>query len=152
METGVTYRGTPPCLFVKTQKDSSDKHTIMLKFGVIVLFQVYLPTAVAETCAACKATYDTDKPAAVDEAAKCAVLATYLHCLEGSGKDDAGCPLVTADADAIEFDYSDFSCSGKAAFTDTCICQKEFWKTDQSAGNAAICRGRQHWPVMAPLL
>ncbi|XP_071100152.1 uncharacterized protein [Haliotis cracherodii] len=138
METGVTCRGTPPCLFVQTQKDSSDKHTIMLKFGVILLLLVYLPTAVAETCAACKVTYDTDNPAAVDETAICAVLATYLHCLEGSGKDDAGRPLVTAEADAIEFDFTDFSC--KAAFTDTCICQKEFWKTDQSAGNAAICR------------
>ncbi|XP_071100151.1 uncharacterized protein [Haliotis cracherodii] len=152
METGVTYRGTPPCLFVQTQKDSSDKHTIMLKFGVILLLLVYLPTAVAETCAACKVTYDTDKPAAVDETAICAVLATYLHCLEGSGKDDAGCPLVTAEADIYIYIYMLFLCCIEAAFTDTCICQKEFWKTDQSAGHAAICRGRQHLPVMAPLL
>ncbi|XP_048242010.1 uncharacterized protein LOC124111274 [Haliotis rufescens] len=71
--------------------------------------------------------------------AKCAALVTYLHCLEGSGKDAAGCPLVTADADAIEFDFTGASCSTVAAFTDICICQKEFWWTDQSAGNAAIC-------------
>ncbi|XP_067654398.1 mucin-22-like, partial [Haliotis asinina] len=57
-------------------------------------------------------------------------LQTYLTCLETSGKADTGCPLETADAATIETDYTDDTCS--TSFTDTCICLKDFWKTDQS--------------------
>ncbi|XP_067655477.1 serine-rich adhesin for platelets-like [Haliotis asinina] len=99
----------------------------MLKFGVIVLL-VYCPPSWAETCTECKTDYGT--PA---EGAKCAALKTYLTCLEGSGKGDDGCPPATADAALIQADFTADSCT----FTDTCICQKDFWKTDQSAAQEA---------------
>ncbi|XP_046337757.1 uncharacterized protein LOC124119315 [Haliotis rufescens] len=111
----------------------------MLKFGVIVLFLVYVPTTVATTCDACKTTYTADKAAPADNPAKCTALAKYLTCLEGSEKNDAGCQLATADATIIKTEYDSFSCSTEAAFTDTCICQKDFWKTDQKSGAAAVC-------------
>ncbi|XP_046326879.2 uncharacterized protein LOC124111273 [Haliotis rufescens] len=113
----------------------------MFKFGVIVLLLVCLPETVAETCTACKAAYGSAKTtAASDNAALCAAIVTYLHCLEGSGKDDDGCPLPKADSDAIEADYTAASCSGVAAFTATCICQKNFWATDVETGGAsAVC-------------
>ncbi|XP_067655478.1 antifreeze protein Maxi-like [Haliotis asinina] len=111
----------------------------MLQFGLTVLLLAYLPTTVATSCDACKATYATDKGTAADNPAKCVVLAAYLTCLETSGKTDAGCPLATADAAAIETDYTALSCSGESVFTATCKCQKDFWKTDQSADTAAVC-------------
>ncbi|XP_048241996.1 uncharacterized protein LOC124128670 isoform X2 [Haliotis rufescens] len=112
----------------------------MFKFGVIVLLLGYSPKAFATDCTACKDTYVAarDTSGATDTQ-KCAALATYLTCLETSAKTDTGCPLPTADAAAIETGYGDFSCSGEAVFTATCNCQKEFWKTDQSANAAAIC-------------
>ncbi|XP_071100344.1 uncharacterized protein [Haliotis cracherodii] len=110
----------------------------MFEFGVIALLLVCLPETVADTCTTCKAAYGTAKDAASGNAAKCEAMVTYLHCLEGSGKDEAGCPLPKADSDAIETDYNASSCSGVAAFTDTCICQKNFWATDVET-NGAVC-------------
>ncbi|XP_048242000.1 uncharacterized protein LOC124128670 isoform X5 [Haliotis rufescens] len=108
----------------------------MFKFGVIVLLLVYCPPTSAETCDACKTTYATSAAGA-----KCAALKTYLTCLETSAKGDAGCPLSGTDAGTIGTDYDADTCS--ASFTDTCVCQKEFWKTDQIAGDAAVCSAAQ---------
>ncbi|XP_071100148.1 mucin-22-like [Haliotis cracherodii] len=111
----------------------------MFKFGVIALL-VCLPETVADTCTSCKTAYGTAKSNAADNAAKCAAIVTYLHCLEGSGKDEAGCPLPKVDSDAIEADYGTASCSGDAAFTDTCICQKNFWATDvETDAGSTVC-------------
>ncbi|XP_046341403.2 uncharacterized protein LOC124122384 [Haliotis rufescens] len=110
----------------------------MFKFGVIVLLLGYSPNAFATDCTACKTTYVAARDATdATGAAKCTALAAYLTCLETSAKTDTGCPLATADAAVIETDYS--SCSTATEFTATCKCQKEFWKTDQSANAAAIC-------------
>ncbi|XP_048242003.1 uncharacterized protein LOC124126174 [Haliotis rufescens] len=112
----------------------------MFKFGVIVLLLGYSPKAFATDCTTCKGTYETARDASgATAAAKCTALANYLTCLETSAKTDTGCPLATADAAAIETDYGDSTCSGETVFTATCKCQKEFWKTDQSANAAAIC-------------
>ncbi|XP_067654395.1 uncharacterized protein [Haliotis asinina] len=73
-------------------------------------------------------------------------LATYLTCLETSGKSDTGCPLATADADAIESDYTAATCNTDSKFTATCICQKDFWKTDQTA-NADKCSAAKAYIV-----
>ncbi|XP_048241990.1 uncharacterized protein LOC124126175 isoform X5 [Haliotis rufescens] len=108
----------------------------MFKFGVMVLLLVYFSPTSAATCDSCKSTYGT--PVA---GAKCVALKTYLFCLETSAKGDTGCPLPTADAATIETDYTGDTCS--ASFTDTCVCQKEFWKTDQSTGDAAVCSAAQ---------
>ncbi|XP_046337537.2 uncharacterized protein LOC124119161 [Haliotis rufescens] len=110
----------------------------MFEFGVIALLLVCLPETVADTCTACKTAYGTAKGNATDNAAKCAAIVTYLHCLEGSRKDEAGCPLPKADSDAIETDYAAAACN--ASFTDTCICQKDFWATDVGTNDAAaVC-------------
>ncbi|XP_067654397.1 prophage side tail fiber protein homolog StfR-like [Haliotis asinina] len=100
---------------------------------------IYLPATVAKSCEDCKSDYTTAKGSAADDTAKCAALATYVTCLETSVKTDAGCPLAAADAAAIETDYSDATCSTDSKFTATCICQKDFWKTDQSTGATAVC-------------
>ncbi|XP_048242433.1 uncharacterized protein LOC124125806 [Haliotis rufescens] len=102
----------------------------------MVALLVYCPPTSADTCDSCKTAYGT--PAA---GAKCAALKTYLTCLETSAKGDAGCPLPAADAGTIETDYTADTCS--TSFTDTCVCQKEFWKTDQSTGDAAVCSASQ---------
>ncbi|XP_048242453.1 uncharacterized protein LOC125374833 [Haliotis rufescens] len=65
-------------------------------------------------------------------------LVTYLTCLEGSGKGDDGCPLPPANATATETDFTSANCSTEADFTNTCICQKDFWKTNQNT-NATKC-------------
>ncbi|XP_071099196.1 mucin-22-like [Haliotis cracherodii] len=95
----------------------------------------FFPIALSKTCTECKTTYSAT-PKTADDNAKCTALSTYLTCLETSAKDDDGCPLTGAEASAIETDYTGASCS--TSFTDTCICQKTFWKTAQ-ATDAATC-------------
>ncbi|XP_071099197.1 mucin-21-like, partial [Haliotis cracherodii] len=110
-------------------------------FNCILVFSVCLPEAVADTCAACKTAYGRAKTdAASDKTVECVEIGKYLHCLEGSWKGEAGCPLPKADSDAIEADYAAATCNGIAAFTDTCVCQKNFWATDvETYGAPAVC-------------
>ncbi|XP_046573753.1 uncharacterized protein LOC124281804 isoform X1 [Haliotis rubra] len=107
---------------------------MMLKLIVASLL-VFLPVAWSTTCTDCKTEYGTAKTnASSDNTVKCTVLSSYLTCLGTSAKGDAGCPLPTDDAAAIETDYTNASCSS----TDTCVCQKTFWATAQ-ADDAATC-------------
>ncbi|XP_067655297.1 uncharacterized protein [Haliotis asinina] len=116
----------------------------MFTLIVASLLLAYCPSTSATTCTACKTTYEAARDAGgATDAQKCTALQEYLTCLETSAKGDAGCPPATADAAAIGTDYTTASCS----FTDTCLCQRDFWGTDQSANAAAICTAAQAYIV-----
>ncbi|XP_048241919.1 uncharacterized protein LOC124140544 isoform X2 [Haliotis rufescens] len=111
--------------------------SIMLRLGAVALLLVFFPAALSKTCTVCKTEYGAAKTTAgTDNGQKCTALGSYLTCLETSAKGEAECPLPSADAGAIETDYTAATCS--SSFTDTCICQKTFWKTVQ-ADDAATC-------------
>ncbi|XP_071100062.1 pneumococcal serine-rich repeat protein-like [Haliotis cracherodii] len=142
MVAGVTYRRAR-CTRLQFQpiiphQGYLSQSSVMLRLGAVALLLVFFPAALSETCAVCKTKYATAKSdAGSDNGQKCTALSAYLTCLETSAKDDDGCPLPSADTDAIEADYTDASCS--SSFNDTCICQKTFWKTVQT-DDTATCR------------
>ncbi|XP_046376051.2 uncharacterized protein LOC124148798 [Haliotis rufescens] len=116
----------------------------MLNLFVFALLLVFCPSSSATTCTVCKTTYEAARDAGgATDAEKCTALQEYLTCLETSAMGDAGCPPATADAAQIGTDYTGASCS----FTDTCLCQKLFWETDQSADAAAVCTAAQAYIV-----
>ncbi|XP_071100328.1 mucin-22-like [Haliotis cracherodii] len=116
---------------------------MMSRQGVAALLLVFFPVALSKTCTVCKTEYAGNKTnAGTNNTQKCTALTTYLTCLETSAKDEAECPLPSADAGAIETDYTDASCSD--SFTETCVCQKIFWGTVQADETATCTEARKY--------